>query len=41
DQAEWEAALTRYYEIAGWDPQTGMPTREKLAALGLEWILSG
>ncbi len=41
DRAEWEAALTRYYEMAGWDPQTGMPTREKLAALGLEWILDG
>ena len=40
DREEWEAALARYYEMAGWDPQTGMPTPEKLRELGLEWILS-
>lgn len=27
-----------YYQMAGWDPQTGNPSREKLAYLGLEWI---
>jgi aldehyde:ferredoxin oxidoreductase len=27
-----------YYEMAGWDPQTGNPSEEKLASLGLGWI---
>jgi aldehyde:ferredoxin oxidoreductase len=30
-------ALTDLYEIKGWDPQTTMPTRERLAALDIEW----
>ena len=25
-----------YYEIRGWDKETGIPTREKLVELGLE-----
>ncbi len=33
---ELEAALNDYYELAGWDVATGMPTRAKLAELGLE-----
>jgi len=28
-----------YYELMGWDPQTGNPTRAKLLELGLEWAL--
>mgnify|MGYP005859039203 FL=1 len=27
--------LDEYYEYRGWDPQTGIPTAERLAALGL------
>ncbi len=27
-----------YYSLAGWDPVSGNPGREKLAKLGLEWI---
>ncbi|HVN53482.1 MAG TPA: aldehyde ferredoxin oxidoreductase family protein [Anaerolineaceae bacterium] len=27
-----------YYALAGWDPATGNPTRERLAELGLEWV---
>ncbi len=34
---DFTRALTDLYEIKGWDPQTTMPTREKLAALGIEW----
>ncbi len=30
-------ALTDLYEIKGWDLQTTMPTRERLAALDIEW----
>ena len=31
-------ALDSYYESMGWDPKTGLPTREKLASLGLDWL---
>ncbi len=34
---ELEQAKDWYYEMAGWD-ENGVPTPEKLAALGLEWI---
>lgn len=27
-----------YYELAGWDPATGFPTRTRLDALGLDWV---
>lgn len=27
-----------YYEIMGWDAETGLPTQEKLESLGLGWI---
>lgn len=38
DRAEFEAALERYYELAGWDPATGNPTPETLDRLGLGWV---
>lgn len=34
---EFERALTDLYEIKGWDIETGIPTRERLAELGIEW----
>ncbi|HWI51322.1 MAG TPA: aldehyde ferredoxin oxidoreductase family protein [Symbiobacteriaceae bacterium] len=34
---ELEDALSTYYTMAGWDPATGVPTREKLEALQLGW----
>jgi aldehyde:ferredoxin oxidoreductase len=34
---EFERARESYYRLAGMDPATGYPTREKLGALGLEW----
>jgi aldehyde:ferredoxin oxidoreductase len=34
---DFERALTDLYEIKGWDPATSMPTRAKLAELGIEW----
>ncbi len=37
DQDELEAALDTYYQIMGWTPQ-GIPTREKLADLSLDWV---
>ncbi|MGQ9491335.1 MAG: aldehyde ferredoxin oxidoreductase family protein [Anaerolineae bacterium] len=36
-RAEFEQALTALYELKGWDPQTGVPTRARLAELGIEW----
>jgi aldehyde:ferredoxin oxidoreductase len=38
DRAEWLTHRDKYYELAGWDMQTGNPGAEKLASLGLEWI---
>jgi aldehyde:ferredoxin oxidoreductase len=34
---EIETAKDSYYDLAGWSRQTGNPTRETLARLGLEW----
>jgi aldehyde:ferredoxin oxidoreductase len=28
--------IEEYYEVAGWDRATGIPTDEKLKALGIE-----
>jgi aldehyde:ferredoxin oxidoreductase len=33
-----ERMLDEYYEARGWDKVTGWPTREKLAALGLDYV---
>ncbi len=35
DEKDIERMLDEYYEERGWDPLTGIPTREKLARLGL------
>lgn len=37
DRERFQRALETYYQMAGWDPQTGAPTKAKLAELGLEW----
>lgn len=36
---DFEKALDAYYEFAGWDKETGIPTAETLKRLGLEWLL--
>jgi aldehyde:ferredoxin oxidoreductase len=33
-----ESMLLAYYSARGWDSETGKPTPEKLAELGLEWV---
>jgi aldehyde:ferredoxin oxidoreductase len=33
--------LAAYYESRGWDPDTGMPTVDKLSSLGLEFVVEG
>jgi aldehyde:ferredoxin oxidoreductase len=35
---EFEHARDTYYQLAGFDPVTGYPTRAKLATLGLDWL---
>lgn len=36
DRAKFEQMKDEYYELRGWDKQSGIPTKEKLAELGLE-----
>ncbi|HYF92727.1 MAG TPA: aldehyde ferredoxin oxidoreductase family protein [Symbiobacteriaceae bacterium] len=38
DETELERAKDLYYQMAGWDVATGVPTRAKLAELDLEWV---
>jgi aldehyde:ferredoxin oxidoreductase len=38
DRKQWDEVLTRYYELRGWNPQNGRPTRAKLEALGMKSI---
>jgi aldehyde:ferredoxin oxidoreductase len=35
-QKDLDQMLDEYYAVRGWDPKTGVPTREKLVQLGLE-----
>ena len=35
---EFERARGAYYQLAGCDPATGHPTRDKLRGLGLDWV---
>jgi len=38
DRDEVEAALDKYFELCGWDVETGVPTKGKLKELDLGWI---
>ena len=38
DRNQFKVALDTYYQIAGWDPVTGAPTRAKCAELDLGWL---
>jgi aldehyde:ferredoxin oxidoreductase len=38
DRAEWLAHRDVYYRMAGWDAESGNPTAETLARLGLAWV---
>jgi len=35
---DFEKALDAYYDYAGWDKETGIPTAATLKRLGLEWM---
>jgi aldehyde:ferredoxin oxidoreductase len=34
---DFEQALTTLYELKGWNPETAVPTRERLESLSLGW----
>jgi aldehyde:ferredoxin oxidoreductase len=36
----FEPMLEAYYRARGWEMQTGLPSRRKLAELGLDWVAS-
>jgi aldehyde:ferredoxin oxidoreductase len=38
DREEFSKAIETYYEMMGWDPKTGVPKKEKLAELDLDWL---
>jgi len=38
DREEFSKALETYYEMMGWDPETGVPRKGKLAELDLDWL---
>ena len=38
ERAKVEDFKTRFYEIEGWDPNTGWPTRSTLEGLGLKKV---
>jgi aldehyde:ferredoxin oxidoreductase len=40
DPDKWKKMLEEYYQTRGWDPQTGIPTKETLAELGLQEVAS-
>jgi aldehyde:ferredoxin oxidoreductase len=38
DCAEFERMKDEYYELRGWDPETGLQKRKRLHELGLEFL---
>ncbi len=38
EEERFKAALITYYGMAGWDPATGIPTRERLEELDIGWV---
>ena len=38
DHEAWERMLDEYYNLRGWDKETGLQTRQSLEALGLKPI---
>lgn len=38
DKKEVEHALDKYYELSGWDIESGVPSRSKLEELDLSWV---
>ncbi len=38
-KTDFEQTLTTLYQVKGWDPDSAVPTRERLAELNLEWAV--
>ncbi|MFC1912404.1 aldehyde ferredoxin oxidoreductase family protein [Chloroflexota bacterium] len=38
DPKKWDEMLDEYYDLVGWDRETGIPTRKKLEELGLKEV---
>jgi aldehyde:ferredoxin oxidoreductase len=38
DKEKFSKAIETYYQMMGWDPETGVPKKEKLAELDLDWL---
>jgi aldehyde:ferredoxin oxidoreductase len=38
EQEDFEEALKTYYQMVGWDANTGVPTRAKLEELDIGWV---
>jgi aldehyde:ferredoxin oxidoreductase len=38
DKERFLKAIETYYQMMGWDPETGVPKKEKLAELDLNWL---
>jgi aldehyde:ferredoxin oxidoreductase len=38
DKEQFSKAIETYYEMMGWDPETGIPKKAKLAELDLDWL---
>lgn len=38
NKEDFEKALDAYYDYAGWDKKTGVPTKETVKRLDLEWV---
>jgi len=38
NREEFSKGLGTYYEMMGWDPETGVPKKAKLAELDLDWL---
>lgn len=39
DKEQFSKALETYYEMMGWNVETGIPKKEKLAELDLDWLI--
>jgi len=39
DKEQFSKAIETYYQMMGWDPETGIPKKEKLAELDLDWLI--
>jgi len=38
DREQFSRAIEAYYQMMGWDQETGVPKKEKLAELDLDWL---